>query len=252
MCTLILAWQVFDDAPVAAAANRDEALGRPSRPPGVLNETPRVVAPRDEEAGGTWIGYNDAGLFVAITNRRTDIEGERSRGLLVRDALTYESASDAGSFVRTELADRQYAGFNLVLADAEEAGLLEWDGVLRTTHFDPGVHVVVNEGHDDDEDDARKTKGIREAVRPDPETTAEAWFHHATTVLSNHDLDACVHGDGYGTRSSSLVAIDADGDGRYWFADGKPCVTDYEVVAVEGGASAREAEANADDADGHI
>ncbi|WP_137286936.1 NRDE family protein [Halorussus salinisoli] len=232
MCTLILAWQVFDGTPIAAAANRDEALGRPSRPPGVLDRDPTVVAPQDEEAGGTWIGYNDAGLFVGVTNRRSDVEGERSRGLLVRDALAYESAEAASSFVRNELADREYAGFNLVLADSEEAGLLEWDGVLRTTHFDPGVHVVVNDGYNEA---AAKSARIREAARVDAEMTVDAWFDHVAGVLRNHDLEACVHGEGYGTRSSSLVAVDSAGEGRYWFADGKPCETDYEVVTVGDG-----------------
>ncbi|MFC7080385.1 NRDE family protein [Halorussus caseinilyticus] len=229
MCTLILAWQVFDGTPIAAAANRDEALGRPSRPPRVLDRDPTVVAPQDEEAGGTWIGYNDAGLFVGVTNRRSDLAGERSRGLLVRDALARESANDAISFVRNELADREYAGFNLVVADAEEAELLEWDGVLRSTHFDPGVHVVVNEGYNGE---AAKSARVREAARPDGEMTVETWFDGVTGVLRDHDLETCVHGEGYGTRSSSLVAVEESGDGRYWFADGTPCETDYEVVAA--------------------
>ncbi|USZ68466.1 NRDE family protein [Halorussus salilacus] len=231
MCTLILAWRVFEGTPIAAAANRDEALGRPSRPPGVIDSEPEVVAPRDEEAGGTWIGYNDAGLFVAVTNRRAEVEGGRSRGLLVRDALARESAREAVSFVRSELAGTDYAGFNLVVADADDAALLAWDGVLRETRFDPGVHVVVNEGHDAD---APKAERIREAVRPDPETDAEEWFERAGAVLRDHDLDACVHGEAFGTRSSSLVAIDADRGGRYWFAEGRPCETDYEAVAVGG------------------
>ena len=236
MCTLVLAWQVFDGTPIAAAANRDEALARPSRPPGIIDDDPRVVAPQDEEAGGTWIGYNDAGLFVAITNRRTDVEGERSRGLLVRDALGQSSTEAAVSLVRTELADSEYAGFNLVVGDAEEAALLEWDGVLRTTHFDPGVHVVVNEGYNEN---ASKATRIREAMRPPADAGAganaevDAWFDRAKEVLRDHDLGACVHGAGFGTRSSSLIAVDAAGDGRYWFADGRPCETDYEVVAID-------------------
>jgi uncharacterized protein with NRDE domain len=227
VCTLVLAWQVFDGTPTAAAANRDEALARPSRPPGIIDDHPRVVAPQDEEAGGTWIGYNETGLFVAITNRRTDIEGERSRGSLVRDALAQSSTEAAISLVRTELADREYAGFNLVVADAEEAALLEWDGVLRTTHFDPGIHVVVNEGYNEN---ASKATRIREAIRPEPGIAVDAWLDRAKDVMRDHDLDACVHGEGFGTRSSSLVAADAAGDGRYWFADGKPCETDYEAV----------------------
>jgi len=256
VCTLVLAWQVFDDAPIAAAANRDERVGRPSRPPAVVGENPRVVAPGDEEAGGTWIGYNDAGLFVAITNRRRDpaagadpgFEADRSRGLLVRDALARESHHEAVSAVRDELSAREYDGFNLVIADAEDATLLEWDGVLRATHFDPGIHVVVNEGHDEA---AAKAVRIREAVRPgpraagtddathvhdsEPGTDVSEWFEIAKTALRDHDLGACVHGDGYGTRSSSLVAIDPSGVGRYWFADGRPCETDYAAVEIGDG-----------------
>lgn len=229
VCTLILAWQVFDGTPIAAAANRDEALGRPSRPPAVLADDPRVVAPQDAQAGGTWLGYNDAGLFVAITNRRADIDGERSRGLLVRETLSKKSAREAVSFARNELAGQRYAGFNLVVADAEEATLLEWDGVLRTTHLDPGVHVVVNEGHNGS---AQKSTRIREAAHPEYHESADAWFDHVKGVLRDHDLKACVHAEGYGTKSSSLVALDSDGRGRYWFADGKPCETDYERVEI--------------------
>jgi len=236
VCTLILAWQVFDGTPIAAAANRDEAADRPSRPPGVLDRDPTVVAPQDEEAGGTWLGYNDAGVFVGVTNRRAEVEGERSRGLLVRDALARPSAAEAASFVRTELADRESAGFNLVIADADEAGLLEWDGVLRTTHFEPGVHVVVNEGYNGA---ATKAANVQQAAHAMPEMTVEEWLDRTAEVLGDHELEACVHGEDYGTRSSSLVTI-ADGGGRYWFADGRPCETEYEVVA------------DGDDADGQF
>ncbi|MDR9382369.1 MAG: NRDE family protein, partial [Natronomonas sp.] len=54
MCTLIVAWRVFDDAPVCVAANRDEATDRPSSPPRVREGDRPVLAPRDERAGGTW------------------------------------------------------------------------------------------------------------------------------------------------------------------------------------------------------
>ena len=50
MCTLVLAWQVFADYPVVVAANRDEALDRPSEPPTRIGEEPGVVAPRDADA----------------------------------------------------------------------------------------------------------------------------------------------------------------------------------------------------------
>jgi uncharacterized protein with NRDE domain len=229
---LILAWRVFGDAPVAAAANRDEATDRPSRPPGVLDDDPLVIAPQDEEAGGTWIGYNEHGVFVAITNRRTDLEGERSRGLLVRDALTRATAADALAHVRAELAERQYAGFNLVVADARDATLVEWDGVLRSTDLEPGIHIVVNAGLDDSDE---KAAAIRDAAEGIDADDAREWLDEVVPVLRDHDLGACVHGDGFGTRSSSLLVVGADGRASYRFADGPPCETEYRPVSLPEG-----------------
>lgn len=234
MCTLIFAWQVFEDAPVVAAANRDEALGRPSRPPGVLDADPLVVAPQDEEAGGTWIGYNEHGAFAAVTNRASDLEGERSRGLLVRDALARNSAAEALSHIERELSKRTYAGFNLVLADTVDAVLLEWDGALRTTELDPGVHVVVNAGLNEA---SEKGRLVREAVEVESVKSVDEWFDQVKDVLRNHDIGVCVHDDerGYGTKSSSLVAVRPDGTSQYLFADGRPCETSYAEVRTDEG-----------------
>ncbi|WP_121823548.1 NRDE family protein [Halostella salina] len=242
MCTLTLAWRVFEDAPVAVAANRDELVDRPSEPPAAIEDDPRVVAPRDAEAGGTWIGYNEHGLLVAVTNRwvDADLAGDRSRGLLVRDALRHGSAEAAARFVEREAGDHEFDGFNLLLADADAALLFEWDGSLRFSRLDPGVHVVVNVGADGrfDVPDARPEAGgeqadnarrVRTALTPEPGETAAAWLDRAGDVLGDHEYGVCVHGDGFGTRSSSLIAIGADG-ARYRFADGPPCETAYREV----------------------
>lgn len=243
MCTLILAWQVFEDAPVVAAANRDERLDRPSRPPHVIDTEPRVVAPQDDRAGGTWIGYNDAGVFVAITNRWTDDDliGERSRGLLVRDALARSSAEEAARYVEREVDVRDYAGFLLVAADTNAAILLEWDGRMDVRNFEPGVHVVMNVGADNrfSIPQARAEAGERQVINahrlradlePDPGEDADTWLDRTTTALADHEYGVCVHGDGYGTRSSSLIVITADGTATHRFADGPPCETTYEFV----------------------
>ena len=242
MCTLTLAWQVFPDAPVVVAANRDEAVDRPSEPPSVVERDPGVVAPRDAEAGGTWIGYNERGLFVGVTNRWTDADlaGERSRGLLVRDALRQPDAEAAARLVERAVRETEYAGFNLVVADANAAVLLEWDGRLRLTQFDPGVHVVVNVGADGrfsipkhrpeaGEAQAENARRVREALAPDPGETAASWRDRAAAVLADHSFGVCVHEDGYGTRSSSLVTVGREG-GTYRFADGPPCETPYRRV----------------------
>ena len=84
-----------DDAPVVVAANRDERLDRPAYPPHLLNNSPRVIGPQDEKAGGTWIGYNEHRLLVGILNRWTDAElaGERSPSLRRRPTLKERRAS---------------------------------------------------------------------------------------------------------------------------------------------------------------
>src|SRR5262245_27376544 len=94
MCTLIAAFQQWPEIPLIVAANRDEALARPAVGPMLWDGLPHFVAPRDEKAGGSWLGLNEYGLFVGITNRAGAVPapGERSRGLLVTAALREPSA----------------------------------------------------------------------------------------------------------------------------------------------------------------
>jgi uncharacterized protein with NRDE domain len=251
VCTLTLAWQVFPDAPVVVAANRDERRERPSEPPRRTESNPTVVAPRDARAGGTWIGYNDAGVFVGITNRW--VEGttpERSRGLLVADALREPDATSAARLVERSVDAHDYDGFNLVVADENAAFLFEWDGHLRVTQLDPGVHVVVNTGAalggggavtdtfvmpndptraDRASEQAENARAVRTALTPDPGEGTTEWLDRAATVLADHEFGVCIHENGYGTRSSSLVRLEADG-ATYRFAPGPPCETAYEPV----------------------
>jgi len=241
MCTIAFAWRAFADAPLVVAANRDEALDRPSEQPAIAEGDPRVLAPRDAEAGGTWLGVNEAGVLVALTNRWVDREGERSRGLLVDDALRERSADDAARVVERSVDAATYAGFNLVVADADTATYFEYDGRLAHRPLAPGVHVVVNVGADGrftipevraeaGEEQAENARRLSAALQPEPAETADAWRDRAAAAVADHDYGVCVHEDGFGTRSSSLVTVRADGSVDYAFADGPPCETPFEAV----------------------
>jgi uncharacterized protein with NRDE domain len=243
VCTFVFAWQVFEGVPVVVAANRDERLGRESRPPRVLDENPRVIAPQDAEAEGTWIGYNEHGLFVSITNRWTDsnLAGERSRGLLVREALARETADDAVALIEAAVAEHEYDGFNLVVIDRERASLCAWDDTLEITDFEPGVHVVVNVGADRTfaipesraevgRDQASRTERALSTLQPEAGESPNDWLERAKRALRDHEYGFCVHGEGFGTRSSSLLRLCKDGEVEHRFADGPPCETVYEPV----------------------
>lgn len=242
MCTVTLAWQVFPDAPVVVAANRDEQFERPAEPPALRDWEVRTVAPRDESEGGTWLGYNEHGVLVLITNRwlDDDIETDRSRGLLVRDALAHESAEAASRYVEREVDSRRYDGFNLLAVDDSAAILLEWRGTLRVRQFEPGVHVVVNVGADGDyeipsgrqefaESQAANANDILTTLAPHPGEESEAWLDRAASVIADHEYGVCIHDDGFGTRSSSLIHMTLEGV-SYRFADGPPCHTEHERV----------------------
>jgi len=243
VCTLILAWRAFDEAPVVVAANRDEATDRPSGPPHAWDGEPGVVAPRDERAGGTWIGYNEQSVFVGISNRWSDrtLSGERSRGLLVRDVLRSESADAALQTASAALETDDYDGSNLLLADAEAAYVLEWGGTLETTRLAPGVHVLMNAGFDDRfrtletrseaaAAQARAASWVLAVLDPEWQGTADEWLARAADVLADHEHGVCVHGNGYGTQSSSLVSLRSDGSTTFRYADGPPCTTAFEAV----------------------
>lgn len=242
MCTLVFAWQVFEDAPVVVAANRDENVDRPSEPPALRDWETKVVAPKDRRADGTWVGYNEHGVLVALTNRWMDepIEPDRSRGLLVRDALGADSAEEAVRYVERELDERTYEGFNLVAIDTSSAILVEWDGTRRIGNFEPGVHVVVNVGVDGFYDIPAERQQIAEAqaanadkvrieLQPEPGEDGETWLRRVATLISDHEYGACVHRGSFGTRSSSLISMNADGV-TYEYADGPPCETEFQRV----------------------
>ncbi|GAB7008558.1 NRDE family protein [Halorubrum trueperi] len=254
MCTLTLAWRTFGDAPIALAANRDEALDRPAELPDVRGDGPRYVAPRDAEAGGTWIGLSEAGVVVAVTNRWLDADrdGDRSRGLLVLDCLEADSAESAVRAVERELDERSYDGFNIVIVDEFAAFFLEYDGELSITRLDPGVHVIGNVGgvvngverfaipsrrREFGAERADSVRAVAAALVPEPGESGEAWLDCAGDVLANHEYGACLHGDGFGTRSFTRIrtAPGPETPPEFAYADGPPCETPAEPVSLPAG-----------------
>src|SRR5262245_39809777 len=70
------------------ACNRDESRTRPAAlPPAVTRIASRVaIMPTDPQAGGTWIGVNDARLVCSLLNvydGGTSVERPLSRGTII-------------------------------------------------------------------------------------------------------------------------------------------------------------------------
>src|SRR5256886_17296687 len=97
--------------------NRDESSMRPADPPAILEGTPTIVAPRDRQAGGAWLGASDTGPLVALSNRRgRNSPSGRSRGQLALDALRQPSASGGDVLLQRVIREHEYNYWNLLAA----------------------------------------------------------------------------------------------------------------------------------------
>lgn len=235
MCTLIVATRVWQGSPLVVAANRDERLARPAKGPAlVVQGGVRFFAPRDLQAGGTWIGVNAFGVFAAITNRfgaATSAGSNRSRGLLVLDALSEDTAAHSVRRVASEAPSR-HDPFHLVMADATDAHLV-WSDGARVYHetLAPGLHVVTERslGAAPSPRVERLRRELPRLFGPHPPGLAQ-W----TSLLRVHDEagleGTCVHvpSHGYGTRSASVIELGRRApQARWWHADGPPCTAEF-------------------------
>jgi uncharacterized protein with NRDE domain len=232
MCTVILALGVHPDVPLIVAANRDEFLDRPSAPPRPLGRG--LFGPSDLRAGGTWMAINDRGVFATLTNAvppdLAGTQGKASRGEVPTQVLQASTAAEAAEIASTFEPGRTLP-YYLLVADRERAyGVLVDEDRNETVRLEAGVHVQENRVLDDPE--SEKVTRVNELVDDLSTWPVDALVPRLHAVLGDHDprfpplRRLCVHVQGYGTRSSSILLYggdDPDADPRWWFSEGNPC-----------------------------
>lgn len=239
MCTVIVAVSMWAQAPLVVAANRDEDLRRPAEAPTVWdNDGVRVLAPRDLQAGGTWLGVNAFGVFAALTNRFTPSPNPqaRSRGLLVLDALRETTAAKAADAIGGLPAD-QHNPFHLVVGDTSSAHLVWSDGRTLSRHrLQPGLHIVTERSLG--AAPSKRLELLPKLVRP----LAEAGLPSLNTwrrILAHRDtpplegVNVLEPSRNYGTRSSTVVQLSDDPQRLAFFhAPGPPDETPYAAMST--------------------
>ena len=124
MCSLIILRRPHHDWPLILAFNRDEKIDRPSLPPGRhWAEREKVIAGKDQIAGGTWLGLNDFGLVAGVLNRKKSLgpnQQYRSRGELPLEALDHAEAKIVAKYF-FDLNPLAYQPFNFFVADNNDA-----------------------------------------------------------------------------------------------------------------------------------
>jgi uncharacterized protein with NRDE domain len=97
MCLIVFAWRVIPGVPVIACANRDEFYDRPATPAGPWPENPDIIAGRDLQGGGSWMGVTRHGAkFAALTNIRAPASAATTR----RRAAPWSPISSRASSTR--------------------------------------------------------------------------------------------------------------------------------------------------------
>jgi uncharacterized protein with NRDE domain len=194
MCLILLAWRVHPEYPLIVAANRDEFHARPAAAAAFWSDEPSILAGRDLEARGTWMGVSRSGKFAAVTNYRGAFEprAAESRGALVTRFLRDDRP--AAAFMASVAPNAEfYSGFNLLAADGEALWWMSNRGG-EPRSLEPGVHGLGNTLLDTPElDEAKAQFAASVAAAPAVDSLFEA-------VSARRILHAQ-----YGTRCSTVL-----------------------------------------------
>src|SRR3954469_12988047 len=158
MCLLAIQYKSVPEAPILVAANREEAYDRPALVPSIQPGKPRVLSGVDTQAGGTWLGVNQSGLFVGAANRpRLFVPGTpKSRGLLCRDLLRATSARHAVDIAMEELTANKYDGVNFIIADYESGWAVHGGADPNVSELIEGLNLLSSFDLNDMRDERQK------------------------------------------------------------------------------------------------
>lgn len=225
MCLVAIAWRAHPRFPLVVAGNRDEHHERPSAPAGWWDDARHVFGGRDLVALGSWLAMSREGRFAVVTNYpgRSIPAADASRGHLVRDFVA--GTRPSGRYLdAVAVAQERYAGFCLVVGtQAQLRGFVSpRGGNAQRWTVKPGVAVISN----------------APLAAPTPKAT---WLGAAVGDLlagGTTDIEALFgllarrepvgppgEGDGapiartpfvagqrYGTRASTVIRVEANGD----------------------------------------
>ena len=201
MCLILVGWMTHRDYPLVVAANRDEYHARAAATAAFWPDHPEILAGRDLQARGTWLGIARNGRFASVTNYRGghDPSAAESRGALVSRFLL--NGLSPGKYI-ADIKPDSYSGFNLLLADRDELWWLSnRDGGSK--RLEPGYYALGNLLLDTPEVMEVKARFQAAPVAIEP--------------LFSLLATARIVAPAYGTRCSSVVL--AGSSGRMQFAE---------------------------------
>jgi uncharacterized protein with NRDE domain len=232
MCLILFAYRVVPGLPLILAANRDEFHARPTAPMAFWDDCPAILGGRDLKEGGTWLGLDRRGRFAALTNYRDPASvnpSAPSRGHIIREFLA-SGQSAPGFLADLEKRASVYNGFNLIAGDREG---LHWfsNRGPGAVPVPPGVHGLSNRLLDTPWPKVRlgiDRLSLLVSVPGGPDPASLFNLLESREIPPDRELPETgvglewerllspifIAGPGYGTRSSTLLVMDDQGEIR--------------------------------------
>jgi uncharacterized protein with NRDE domain len=210
MCVVAIALDCHPRWKLVLAGNRDEFHAREADPLGRWAEAPHVLAGRDLQAGGGWLGVSEEGRLAVVTNIRNP-EGpdptKASRGALVGDWLASGKAPEMAALPG-------FNPFNLLLTGRDGATLLSNLPEPQSVPLSAGIHGLSN-GHPGEPWPRKTSMEAALSHWIDREATPEELFAllRDESLLDDGGVPIFIKAPVYGTRCSTVVLVDHQGQG---------------------------------------
>ncbi len=232
MCLLLISYNTHPQYPLIVAANRDEFYHRPTEKAHFWKDYPDLLAGRDIEAGGTWLGITKSGRFAAITNYRdmnSIKENAPSRGALTLNFLKSDIPPDKYGYVLSEKAN-EYNGYNLLFSDMDVFYYYS-NQIKGVRQLSAGVYGLSNHLLDTPWPKVVKSKDAFQSTISNETISAESLFEILSDDRAAPDSElpetglsieleravspVFIKSDRYGTRSSTVVLINSNKEVRF-------------------------------------
>lgn len=226
------------------AANRDEFYNRPSKAAEFWGTNSDILSGLDLEygkEGGSWLGISKRGKMAAITNY---MEGRQNpdahgRGFLVSNYLMDKDVDSYSYLKKVSTDSHLYNGFNLITAEfrAKQDIVCYYGnrGSTEPIRLNPGIYGLSNSLLDTPWRKLQQGKRQFTSIVNDQSLSCDGLVQELLNVLNNEELNTpdpaqegqgdgysksmiqalsavCVRSPHYGTRTNTVILIDAEGN----------------------------------------
>jgi uncharacterized protein with NRDE domain len=230
MCLIAFALDSHPGYRLVLMANRDEYRHRGTVPAGFWPDAPRVLAGRDQQAGGTWLGVTVGGKVAAVTNYRDprmQVTDPPSRGGLVADYLRDEAMTPAALTARLQREGNRYDGFNLLYGTTTElhyftnrggssgpvpAGIHGLSNHLLDTRWPKLVEAKTRLERILRQSDFRPAELLEAMADPSPFADEQLPDTGIGPEFERFLSPLFINGDRYATRSTTVILVSRTGE----------------------------------------